>query len=288
GQAAFPIISFGGDGLAKKFVPDCAAGKKVAAFVLTEPGADSDASHQSTTAVEKGDHYVVNGEKIFIMLGDVADLGVLFCRVEGQSGVSAMMVDDTTQPGWQARTLKNKLGVRAATAAGIVLKDVKIPRANLLGELGHGSEYALATLGAAAVSVAAQSIGLSQRALDESIAYAKKREAFGQPIAKLQAIQWMIADMATRLEAARGMTYHAALKQDAGEAFSLEASMARLYATQVAAFCVDRAMQIHAGYGFIGEFSPIEKLYRDQRALEIYEGDAGVQRLAIAENIIGR
>lgn len=286
--ATYPILNFGSEEQKKKFVPDCATGKKIPAFVLTEPNAGSDAANQSTVAVDNGDHYIVNGEKIFIMHGDVAELGVLFCKVEGKPKLSAMIVDDTTQPGWQARTLKNKMGMRAATTGGIILKDVKVPKENLLGEYGKGFRYAMTTLDSARIGVAAQGVGVAQRALDESVAYAKKRQAFGQPIAKLQAIQWMIADMATRLEAARCIMNKAVMKQDADGRFSLEAAMAKLYCTEAANFCVDRAMQIHAGYGFIGEFSVIEKLYRDQRVLEIYEGTSEVQRLVIAGNIIGR
>ena len=238
-------------------------------------------------AVDKGDHYLVSGEKIFIMHGDVAEIGVLFCKIEGKPKMSAMIVE-TNQPGWQKRTLKNKMGMRAATTGGIVIKDVKVPKANLVGEEGKGFRYAMTTLDSARVGVAAQGVGLAQRALDESVKYANKRIAFGQPIAKLQAIQWMIADMATRIEAARCLTYKAAQMQDRGEKYGLEASMAKLYASEIANFCVDRAMQIHGGYGYIGEFSPIEKLYRDQRVLEIYEGTSEVQRLVIAGNVLNK
>ncbi len=285
--ATFPILHFASEEQKKKYVPDCASGKRIPAFVLTEPNAGSDAANQNTVAVENGDHYIVNGEKIFIMHGDVADLGVLFCRIEGKPKMSTFIVD-TEQPGWQKRTLKNKMGMRAATTGGIILKDVKVPKENLLGEVGKGFRYAMTTLDSARIGVAAQGVGVCQRALDEAVSYAKKRQAFGQPIAKLQAIQWMIADMATRTEAARALMHKAVLLQDAGEKFSLEASMAKLYATEAANFCVDRAMQIHAGYGFIGEFSQIEKIYRDQRVLEIYEGTSEVQRLVIAGNILGR
>lgn len=285
--ATHPIIHFASEEHKKKYVPDCASGKRVPAFVLTEPEAGSDAANQKTVAVENGSHYIVNGEKIFIMHGDVADLGVLFCRIEGQPKMSTFLVD-TKQPGWEARTLRHKMGMRAATTGGIILKDVKIPKENLLGEVGKGFRYAMATLDSARIGVAAQGVGIAQRALDESVKRSKARQAFGQPIAKLQAIQWMIADMATRLEAARCLTYKAVMMQDRGEKFSLEASMAKLYASETARFCIDRAMQIWGGYGFIGEFSPIEKLYRDQRVLEIYEGTSEVQRLVIAGNVIGR
>ncbi len=286
--ATHPIINFGNDEQKKKYVADCATGRKIPSFVLTEPNAGSDASNCTTVAVDKGDHYLVNGEKIFIMHGDVTDLAVLFCKIEGKPKLSALIVDDTTQEGWQARTLKNKLGMRAATTGGIMIKDVKVPKENLLGEFGKGFRYAMGTLDSARIGVAAQGLGLAQRALDESVARAKERVAFGAPISKLQAIQWMIADMATRVEAARALCYKAAQMSDRGERFSVEAAMAKLYSTETANFCVDRAMQIWGGYGYIEEYSVIGKLYRDQRVLEIYEGTSEVQRLVIAGNIIGR
>jgi butyryl-CoA dehydrogenase len=277
--ATHPILYFGSDDLKKRYMADCCSGRRIPAFVLTEPEAGSDAANVQTEAVETDDGYVINGEKIFIMHGDAADLAVVFCKVKDKPKMSAI---------WEARTLKNKMGMRAATTGGIYLKDVKAPKENLLGEYGRGFRYAMATLDSARIGVAAQGVGIAQRALDESIARAKSRNAFGAPIAKLQAIQWMIADMAVRLEAARGLTYRAAVLADSGERFSLEAAMAKLYASEVANFCVDKAMQIHGGYGYIGEFSVIEKLYRDQRVLEIYEGTSEIQRLVIAANVIGR
>ncbi len=285
--ATYPILHFGSDEQKKKYVPDCASGKRIPAFVLTEPNAGPNAANQQTEAVENENHYLVNGEKIFIMHGDVADLAILFCKIKNQPKLSAMIVDNTSQAGWEKRTLKHKIGMRAATTGGIIIKDVKVPRENLLGEIGQGFHYALMTLDSARIGVAAQGVGIAQRALDESVAYAKKRVAFGAPIAKLQAIQLMIADMSTRLEAARCLTYRAAMMQDKGERFSLEAAHAKMYASETAGFCVDRAMQIHAGYGYIGEFSVIEKLYRDQRVLETHEGTSEVQRLVIAGNVIG-
>ncbi len=285
--ATHPIVYYANEEQKKKYVPDCANGRKIPAFVLTEPNAGSDAANCTTEAVEMDDHYLINGEKIFIMHGDVAEIAILFCKIKDKPKLSAFIVD-TNQPGWKARTLKNKMGMRAATTGGMFLKDVKVPKENLMGEIGKGFRYAMGTLDSARIGVAAQGVGIAQRALDESVARAKERVAFGAPIAKLQAIQWMIADMATRLEAARGLTYKVAKMADEGERYSLEASMAKLYATETANFCVDRAMQIWGGYGYIGEFSIIEKLYRDQRVLEIYEGTSEVQRLVIAANIIGR
>jgi butyryl-CoA dehydrogenase len=178
------------------------------------------------------------------------------------------------------------MGMKAATTGRMWFKDVRVPKSAMLGERNKGFRYAMMTLDAARIGVAAQGLGIAERALHESVNYAKTRIAFGSPIAKLQAIQWMIADMQTRVEATRGLVYRAAQLKDKGEKFSLEASMAKLYATEAARFCCDRAMQIHAGYGYIGEFSIIEKLYRDQRITEIYEGTSEIQRLVIANTLL--
>ncbi|MEW5925282.1 MAG: acyl-CoA dehydrogenase family protein [Candidatus Zixiibacteriota bacterium] len=287
--ATYPIFTFGSEEQKKKYVPKCASGEIIPAFVLTERNAGSDAANQQTTAIIDGDHFVINGEKIFIMHGDAADLAVLFCRIgaadESRPKVSTILVETKT-PGWKGFTLQHKMGMRAATTGRIELKDVRVPVTQQLGETGKGFKYAMNTLDGARIGVAAQGVGMAQRALDESIKYAKERQAFGAPIAKLQAIQWMIAEMSTQLEAARLMTYKAAVLQDKGEKFSFEAAQAKMHATEVARFCVDRAMQIHAGYGYIGEFSMIEKLYRDQRVTEIYEGTNEVQRLVIAGNLL--
>jgi len=286
--AVWPIVHFAADEQKKKYLPPMTTGEKVPAFALTEREAGSDAANQQTVAMIEGDQFVINGEKIYIMHGDVADYTVLFCRIgevgEGRPKVSAIICDKG--PGWQGFTLMHKMGMRAATTGRIEIKDYKCPTSNQLGDTGKGFRYAMATLDGARIGVAAQGLGLAQRALDESVKHAKTRIAFGQPIAKLQAIQWMIADMSTRLEAARCMTYKAALLQDAGERFSLEASQAKLFATEVANFCVDRAVQIHGGSGYIGEFGVVEKLYRDQRVTEIYEGTSEVQRLVIANNLL--
>jgi len=287
--ATYPIFTFGTEEQKKKYVPKCASGELIPCFALTERNAGSDAANQQTVAMIEGDNFVINGEKIFIMHGDAATLAVLFCRIgelgEGRPKVSAILVETDT-PGWKGFTLKHKMGMRLATTGRIELKDVKVPTSQQLGDTGKGFKMAMNTLDGARIGVAAQGLGVAQRALDESVKYAKSRIAFGAPIAKLQAIQWMIADMATKLEAARMLTYKAAQLQDSGARFSLEAAQAKLFASEAAGFCVDRAMQIHSGYGYIGEFSVIEKLYRDQRVLEIYEGTSEVQRLVIAGNYL--
>jgi butyryl-CoA dehydrogenase len=288
--ALHPIAHFGTEAQKRKYIPPAARGDSIPAFALTEPDAGSDASNQITVAKVEGDYFVINGEKTFIMHGDVADVIVLFCKIDDGSGrtdrISTIIVDDTKQPGLTRKTLEYKMGMRAATTGRIWFKDVRVPRANLLGEQAKGFRYAMMTLDSARVGVAAQGVGLAWRAMDEAIRWAKKRQAFGQPIARLQAIQWMIADMSCRLEAARCLMYKASLMQDRGEKFSLQAAQAKLYATEAANFCIDRAMQIHAGYGYIGEFTPIEKLYRDQRIIEIYEGTSEIQRLVIAGSLL--
>ncbi|KPL05301.1 MAG: acyl-CoA dehydrogenase [candidate division Zixibacteria bacterium SM1_73] len=286
--ASYPIETFGSDEHKKKYLPKMASGEIIGAFGLTEPNAGSDAANQQTTAKVDGDFFVINGEKIFIMHGDVADLVVLFCKIveEGEKDkVSAILLEKGT-PGFSSEKLKWKMGMRAATTGRLKLENVKVPRSNLLGEAGKGFKMALKTLDGARIGVAAQALGLAQRAFDESVKYAKTREQFGAPIAKLQAIQWMIADMSTRLEAARLLTYKAAVMEDKGERVTLAAAQAKLFASETANFCVNKAMQIHGGYGYIGEFSEIEKLYRDQRVTEIYEGTSEVQRLVIAASYL--
>ncbi len=286
--AVDPVARHGNDDQKKAIIPKAAKGELIPAFALTEPNAGSDAANQQTTFTVDGDNFIVNGEKIFIMHGDVADVGVVFGKIleDGSRGKVSAVIVDLKQDGIKAETLKHKMGMKYATTGRISFKEVKVPKSNLLGEPGKGFKYAMMTLDGARIGIAAQATGICQRALDETIKYAKERIAFGSPIAKLQAIQWMIADMATKTEAARLMTYKAAELQDAGARFSLEAAQAKLFAAEAANFCVDRAMQIHSGYGYIGEFSPIEKLYRDQRVSEIYEGTSEIQRLVIAGNLL--
>ncbi|MGB8658162.1 MAG: acyl-CoA dehydrogenase family protein [Candidatus Zixiibacteriota bacterium] len=286
--ACYPIEKFGNEEQKKKYLPGIAKGEIITAFALTEPNAGSDAANQKTTATVDGDHFVINGEKTFITSGNVADLTVLIAKIveEGEKDkVSAIIVENKT-PGFSSEVLKWKMGLHASTTARLKLNNVRVPRSNLLGEAGKGFRMVLQTLDSARIGVAAQALGIAQRAFDESVKYAKKREQFGAPIAKLQAIQWMIADMSTRLEAARLLTYKAAMMEDRGESVNLTAAQAKLFASEAANYICDRAMQIHGGYGYIGEFSEIEKIYRDQRITEIYEGTSEVQRLVISANYL--
>jgi len=287
--ATYPIFAFGNEEQKKKYVPGCASGEIIPSFVLTERNAGSDAANQQTLAIIEGDHFVINGEKIFIMHGDVCDLAVLFCRIGARDDkrprVSSIIVETDT-PGWSARTLKHKMGMRLATTGIINLENVKVPLENQLGDTGKGFRIAMNTLDGARIGVGAQAVGISRRAIDESVKFCKERAAAGASKAKLQEIQCTIADMATRTEAARLITYKAASRQDAGEPYTVEAAQAKMFATEVANFCVDAAMQIHSGYGSIGEFSVVEQLYRDQRITEIYEGTNEVQRLVIANSYL--
>jgi butyryl-CoA dehydrogenase len=286
--ASYPIEKFGNEEQTNKYLPRIAKGELIAAFALTEPNAGSDAANQSTTAKIDGDHFVINGEKIFITSGNVADITVLIAKIiqEGEKDkVSAIIVENKT-PGFSSEVLKWKMGLRASTTARLKLNNVRVPRSHLLGEAGKGFKMVLMTLDSARIGVGAQALGIAQRAFDESVKYAKTRVQFGAPIGKLQAIQWMIADMSTRLEAARLLIYKAAMMEDKGEPINLVAAQAKLYASEAANYICDRAMQIHGGYGYIGEFSEIEKIYRDQRITEIYEGTSEVQRLVISANYL--
>ncbi len=287
--AVDPIINFGTEEQKKRYLPKAATGEEIPAFALTEPNAGSDAANQTTEFAEDGDHYIINGEKIFIMHGDVCDYAVTFGKLKSDTSdrpkVSAIIVPADAE-GFEGSTLMHKMGMKYATTGRIKYNNVKVPKENFLGQPGKGFKMAMMTLDGARIGIAAQSTGIATRALDEAIKYSKERIAFGAPIAKLQAIQWMIADMATKVEAARLLTYKAAQMQDRGESINLSASQAKLFASEAANFCVDRCMQIHSGYGYIGEFSVIEKLYRDQRVCEIYEGTSEVQRLVIANNYL--
>lgn len=290
-----PIIAFASEEQKQKYLPRCTSGELVTCFALTEPNAGSDANNTQTIATEEGDEFIINGEKTFIMHGDAANLAVVFCRIADDTRMSAILVE-TDQPGWEARTLRYKMGMRAATTGHILLKDVRAPQSNLLGRRGLGFIYAMQTLDTARIGVAGQGVGIMRRMLDECVSRTKERIQFGAPISKLQAIQWKIADMKVRYEAARTMANRAAQLEDHRDSlpheeakkfkFSMEAAEAKLFCSECANFCVNEAMQIWGGYGFIGEFSVIEKFYRDQRVTEIYEGTSEVQRLVIAGNTL--
>ncbi len=282
-----PIAQFGTADQKRRYLPDLAAGKKIGAYCLTEPGAGSDAANQKTTAVERDGRYILNGTKMFVTNGGVADVLVVYTRTDPAAksrGITCFLVE-TGFPGVDRSHREKTMGIRGSSTTEVVLKDAGVPGENLLGELNKGYSVALATLEGGRIGIAAQAVGIARNALAEALKYAPVREQFGHPIAEFQAIQWMLADMATEIEAAQLLTYRAASMRDRGERCAKEASMAKLYASEVAVRSADRAVQIHGGYGYIQDF-PVERLYRDAKITQLYEGTSQVQKLVIAGSLL--
>jgi len=282
----YAINMFGTPSQKEKYLPQAASGETLGAFSLTEPGAGSDATQLKTKAKMDGDVYVLNGTKSWVTNGREADALILFAKTEKdeEKKFSAFIVDKNT-PGLHVTRIEEKLGLHASPTAEISLEDCRIPSENLLGEEGQGTAIAFRCLDHSRIGIAAQSVGLSQRALDEAVKYAKNREAFGGTISDLQAIQFMIADMATQIEAARLLTYQAALLFEKGKPFAKESSMAKLFASEAANKNAYLALQIHGGYGYSKEY-PVEQLFRDARAFSIYEGTSEIQRLVISRYLL--
>ncbi|MGA2368538.1 MAG: acyl-CoA dehydrogenase [Dehalococcoidia bacterium] len=281
--ACYPIYKFGTEEQKKKFVTPVAKGEKLCCFALTEPGAGSDAAALQTTAAREGDHFVLNGNKIFITNGDEAAVTVVFAtedRAKGHRGISAFIVEKGT-PGYSVGKLEHKMGIHGSSTAELVFENCKIPKANLLGESGKGIRYALESIDSSRVTVAAQALGIAQAAFDDALAYAQTRIQFGKPLCQHQAIQWMLADMATQIDAARMMVYRAAWLKDKGVHFMKEAAMAKLFAGEVSSFVTNKAVQIHGGYGYCRDY-PVERYLRDAKITEIYEGTSEMQRMTIA------
>jgi len=282
------IEKFGTEEQKIKFLKPLARGEKIGAFALTEPGAGCDASALLSTAVLDGDSYIINGRKHFITSGGFADLIVLFVMTDKEQrhrGITAFIVEKGTE-GFAVGKEEHKMGIRGTNTSELLFDDVRIPVANRLGDEREGFKIAMTVLDAGRVGVAAQAVGIAQGAYEAALEYSKQRVQFGQPICQFQAIQWMLADMATRIEAARLLTYQAALEKDSGERYSKEASMAKLFASETAVWVADRAVQIHGGYGYMKEYS-VERHYRDAKITEIYEGTSEVQRMVIARSILG-
>ncbi len=271
----------------RKWVPDLAAGKKFAAWALTEPGAGSDAGGLQTMAVLDGDEWVINGTKVFITNASIADYVTIMAitdKSKGPRGISAFVIPTGT-PGYELGTEEDKMGLRGSHTSELVFEDCRIPKANILGEPGTGFTGAMNILDRGRAAVGALALGLAQGALDESVRYSKEREQFGKPIAKLQAIQWMLADMATKIEASRWLVYRAAWMEDQGIRFSKQASMAKLYASEMSTQVCLNAIQIHGGYGYTRDY-PVERMLRDTKLMEIGEGTSQVQRLVIARQLL--
>ncbi len=286
--ACGPIYLFGSEYLKETYLKPLAAGEKIGSFALTEPGAGSDPSSQKAKAVREGDSYVINGTKMFITTGKNSDLTVVTAytdKEEKHGGISAFVVEKGT-PGFSVGKEEEKMGLRASDTVELILEDCRVPEENLLGQEGDGFMIAMASLDGGRIGIASQSVGLGQACLDGAVGYAKERVQFNKPISQFQGIRWMIADMATQLEAARLMTFNAADMRDRGENFSGAASMAKVFASEMANKLAYQALQIHGGYGYIKEF-PVERYYRDARVFTIYEGTSEIQRIVIANHVIG-
>jgi len=284
-----PIYLFGTDAQKRTYLTPLALGEKIGAFGLTEPEAGSDAGATRTRAVRDGDEWVINGQKIFITNGSIADISVITAKTDpekGTRGISAFIVEKGT-PGFQPGRDEKKMGLKGSVTSELFFENCRIPAENLLGNENEGFKQFLVTLDAGRVAIAAMAIGLAQGALDRAIAYAQERVQFGQPIVQFQAVQWMIADVATEIEAARLMVQRAAWLRERGERFTKEAAMAKLFATEVSERACYKAIQILGGYGYVREYE-VERMYRDQRLCAIGEGTNQIQRIVIARQLLGR
>ncbi len=286
----WPILAFGSAAQKESYLPDLASGRKLGCYALTEPNAGSDAGAQRTKALRTENGYKLDGSKIWITNAPRAQVCVGYANLapeERHRGVCAFIID-TDRPGFTVGKLEDKLGITSSVTSEVLFEAMEVPASNLLGKEREGFKIAMATLDGGRIGIAAQSLGIAQRAFDLAVAYAKERHAFGKPIAANQAIQWMVADMAVRIDAARLLTWRAAVAKDENDRARAGhlCSMAKLYASETANFCADKALQIHGGYGYSKEYE-VERLYRDARITTLYEGTSEIQRLVISRNYLG-
>jgi len=277
-----PLNAFGTDAQKEQYLKPLARGERFGCFCLTEPQVGSDAGAIATRAEKDGGHWVLNGVKQFITTGKNADVAIVFAvtdKARGKKGISGFVVDTAT-PGFVVARVEEKLGQRASDTAQILFENCRVPAANLLGGEGDGYRIALSNLEGGRIGIAAQAVGMARSAFDAALAFARDRTTFGKPIAEHQAISFKLADMATQIEAARQLVWHAAVLRDAGEPCLKEASMAKLFASEMAERVCSEAIQIHGGYGYVADF-PVERIYRDVRVCQIYEGTSEIQRLVI-------
>jgi alkylation response protein AidB-like acyl-CoA dehydrogenase len=283
-----PIKVFGTDAQKKAWLPKLAAGEIYGAYCLTEPNAGSDAAALQTTARLEGDEWILDGTKIWVTNGGIAGLFVVYARTDPKvskaKGISAFLVPRDA-PGVSIGKHEKKTGIRASSTTEVLFQNARIPKDNLLGGAGKGFTVAMDTLDGGRIGIASQAVGIGRACLEASVKYAKEREQFGQPIANFQAIQWKIADMATRIDASRMLTWKAAWLRDRGERCTQEASQAKLLASQTANFAADECLQIHGGAGYTDHFA-VERLFRDARITEIYEGATDIQRIVIARSVL--
>jgi acyl-CoA dehydrogenase len=285
---AMAIILDGSEEQKRKYLPAMAVGEKVGAFALTEPDAGSDASRLRSTAVLEGDHYVVNGSKIWITNGNVADVVSLFVGTPGDSetrkGVTALIVE-SDMPGYSVGKVDDKMGIRGSSSSELIFEDMHVPAENLIGREGKGFTTAMKTLDHGRLGIGALCLGVAKESLDLSVRFAQERVQFGKPIAQLQAIQWMIAEMAAEIYAMESMVYRAAWRADQGEKITRESAIVKMFASECLDRIVDKAVQIHGGMGYMKEH-PIEMFYRDARINRIFEGTNEIQRLIIARDVL--
>jgi alkylation response protein AidB-like acyl-CoA dehydrogenase len=281
------IYCFGDENQKRKYLPELCTGKKIGAWALTEPQAGSDAANLLTTAVKENSYYILNGNKVFTTHGGVGDVIVVMAvtdKTKGKNGISSFIVEKGYD-GLIVGKKEDKLGMRASDTCSLIFDNCKVPAENLIGEEGQGYKQAMEILAGGRIGIAALSVGLAQGAFELSLKYSKERKAFGKYIAEFQAIQWKLADMATQIESARLLTYKAAYLKDQGKDYSLYASMAKYFASEVAVKCAIEAVQIYGGYGYIKEY-PVEKFYRDAKLLTIGEGTSEIQKIIIANKIL--
>jgi butyryl-CoA dehydrogenase len=283
-----PIYQFGSEFLKEKYLKSLAAGTMLGCFALTEAGAGSDPASQQAFARRDGDAYIINGTKVWITSGKNSDVVVATAYTDKRKrhrGISAFVLDKGL-PGFTVGPEEDKMGQRASDCASLILEDCLVPAENLLGEEGQGFTIAMTALDEGRIGIASMSVGIAQACMDAAVAYSKGREQFGSPLSRFQGIRWMIADMAVEIEAARLLTFNAASMKDRGERFTAEASMAKLFASEIANRAAYNALQIHGGYGYSTEY-PVERYYRDARVTTIYEGTSEVQRIVVANHILG-
>ncbi len=281
------IYRFGSENQKQAFLKPLAAGEVIGAFAMTEPQAGSDPMAQSTWARADGDHYIINGTKRFITSGKNAGVTIITVKTDKtkrHKGISAFIMEKGT-PGFSVGRTEEKMGLRASDTTDLIFEDCRMPAENLLAKEGDGFMIAMTALDSGRIGIAAQSVGVAQAALDAAVSYAREREQFGQPISKFQGLRWMLADMATEVEAARQLTFSAAAKKDRGEKYTMEASMAKLFASEMVNRVAAKALQIHGGYGYTKEY-PVERFYRDARVFTIYEGTSEIQRVVIANHLL--
>jgi len=285
--ACWPIYKYGTEEQKQKYLVPLAKGEYLGAFALTEPNAGTDAASQQTSAVFDGENYILNGTKIFITNGGEADVYIVFAMTDkskGNKGISAFIVEKGFK-GFSIGKIEDKMGIRASSTAELIFQDCVVPKENLLGNEGEGFKIAMSTLDGGRIGIAAQALGIAEGALDEAIKYVKERQQFGRPLAKFQGLQWMIADMATEIEAARYLVYRAAYNKSNGLPYNKEAAMAKLFASRCAMDVTTKCVQLFGGYGYTKEY-PVERMMRDAKITEIYEGTSQVQQMVIAAALL--